>query len=100
MQVNTNYGLQGNSLSGFLNRSNIINEELVRSKKLGETLISENTDSSLNSENIVNKRERNFFKKMFPDSSLQIENHILFNRNGKTVNANSFSKGLLIDAAV
>lgn len=102
MQVNTNYDLfRSNYLNGDLpNRSVLKNDDLVRSKKLEETLTKDTSSDSLGKNTQLNTRERNFFKQMFPDSSLQIENHILFNRNGKTVNANSYSKGVLVDAAV
>lgn len=48
---------------------------------------------------IISPQEREFFVKMFPESSQKIENHILFNRNGK-VQSYSYAKGLIIDAKV
>lgn len=48
---------------------------------------------------IISQQEREFFVKMFPESSQKIENHILFNRNGK-VQSYSYAKGLIIDARV
>ncbi|MGB9771288.1 MAG: hypothetical protein ACPLX7_04830 [Candidatus Kapaibacteriota bacterium] len=48
---------------------------------------------------IISQQEREFFIKMFPESSQKIENHILFNRNGK-VQSYSYAKGLIIDAKV
>lgn len=48
---------------------------------------------------ILDQQEREFFIKMFPESSQKIENHVLFNRNGK-VQSYSYAKGLIIDAKV
>ncbi len=48
---------------------------------------------------IISQHEREFFVKMFPESSQKIENHVLFNRNGK-VQSYSYAKGLIIDARV
>jgi hypothetical protein len=102
MQINTNYDLyQRNYLDNDTSkRSEVKNEFIVRSKKLDETLAKEDVTNSFKSNIELNSKERNFFKQMFPESSLKIENHILFNRNGKTINANSYSKGQLVDAAV
>ncbi|MEJ5287171.1 MAG: hypothetical protein CH6_1279 [Candidatus Kapaibacterium sp.] len=48
---------------------------------------------------ILSPQEREFFVKMFPESSQKIENHVLFNRNGK-VQSYSYAKGLIVDAKV
>ncbi|ROL59569.1 hypothetical protein D9V87_04825 [Bacteroidetes/Chlorobi group bacterium MS-B_bin-24] len=48
---------------------------------------------------IISRQEREFFIKMFPESSNKIENHILFNRNGK-VQSYNYAKGTIIDARV
>ncbi|MDC1067594.1 hypothetical protein OAQ99_00390 [Candidatus Kapabacteria bacterium] len=102
MQINANYDLyKQNYLNGDLaNKSVLNNQDLVRSKKLEETLTKDNASDSLGKNSELNSKERNFFKQMFPESSMKIDNHILFNRNGKTVNANTYSKGMLVDAAV
>jgi hypothetical protein len=52
-----------------------------------------------NSDKIINSEERNFFVKMFPDSSAQIERHVLFNRNGR-LQVSSFSKGIFVDGKI
>ena len=52
-----------------------------------------------NSDKIINPEERNFFIKMFPDSSAQIERHVLFNRNGR-LQASNISKGMIIDGRI
>lgn len=49
-----------------------------------------------NTNKIITKRERNFFIRMFPENSRQIENHVLFNRNGKVQNY-SYRKGSIFD---
>lgn len=48
---------------------------------------------------LLTKRERDFFIKMFPDNSSQIENHVLFNRNGR-LQTQSYNKGLIVDSRV
>jgi len=49
--------------------------------------------------NIISRQERDFFIKMFPESSQKIENHVLFNRNGK-VQSYTYAKGMIVDAKV
>ncbi len=58
--------------------------------------ISQNEFKLDNTNNIITKRERNFFIRMFPENSRQIENHVLFNRNGKVQNY-SYKKGSIFD---
>lgn len=45
---------------------------------------------------VVTRTERNFFKNMFPESSDQIERHVLFNRNGR-IQAADITKGSIFD---
>ena len=45
---------------------------------------------------VVTRTERNFFKNMFPESSDQIERHVLFNRNGRIQSAD-IAKGSIFD---
>ncbi len=45
---------------------------------------------------LITSGERNFFKKLFPENSDQIDKHIVFNRNGKTSQFN-FAKGSIVD---
>ena len=52
-----------------------------------------------NSDKIINPEERNFFIKLFPDSSAQIERHVLFNRNGRLTQSN-ISKGIIVDGRI
>lgn len=58
--------------------------------------ISQNEFNFDNTNKIITKRERNFFIRMFPENSRQIENHVLFNRNGK-VQIYSYRKGSIFD---
>ena len=59
-----------------------------------------NAKSGANSGNtVITKKEREFFIKLFPDNSAQIEKHELFNRNGK-ITRQSFSKGAIVDWTV
>jgi hypothetical protein len=60
-----------------------------------ETSIKDN-NTNLQKNNTVTKKERDFFKNMFPDNSEQIENYVLFTRNGKLRSGN-LPKGVLID---
>lgn len=50
-------------------------------------------------ETILSDSEKNFFKKIFPESKETLDRHIVFNRNGK-VQSKSFSLGTLLDAKV
>ena len=52
-----------------------------------------------NLKDLVTPNERDFFIKMFPENSAQLENHVLFNRNGK-LQAVSPEKGLIVDGRV
>jgi hypothetical protein len=102
MQIDTNYDAYIARLNnGSVGNKQVQNGEgLVRSSKLNEALSKEEEHLDISNNANLSSRERNFFKNLFPESSLQIENHVLFNRNGKTLNANSFTKGMLVDAAV
>lgn len=67
----------------------------IRSQKLSNDIISKNINE-LDRNELISGKERNFFKSMFPDSSEQIENYILFNRNGQIQNA-AMVKGTIFD---
>jgi len=53
----------------------------------------------INPDKIITKQERKYFIKMFPESSAIIENHVLFNRNGK-VTSPQISKGMIVDGKI
>lgn len=61
--------------------------------------ISQENNILRNPNKLITSQERRFFKKMFPESAQQIENHILFNRNGK-VNTPAVTKGTIVDGRV
>lgn len=69
-----------------------IKDEIIISNK---NLISE----GINPEKVITKQERKYFIKMFPESSAIIENHVLFNRNGK-VTTPQISKGMIVDGKI
>lgn len=48
---------------------------------------------------ILSDNEKNFFKKIFPESSESLDRHVVFNRNGK-VQSKTFSLGTMLDAKV
>ena len=54
---------------------------------------------NFNPDKVITKQERKFFIKMFPESSEQLENHVLFNRNGRTQQTD-VRKGLIVDGKV
>lgn len=85
---------KSNGLNGLTINESIakVKDEIVLSK---ESLIG----NKINPEKIITKQERKFFIKMFPESSAVIENHILFNRNGKVTNP-QISKGMIVDGKV
>ena len=58
-----------------------------------------NTKSNNVDNSVLTKKERTFFMKLFPENSAQIEQHELFNRNGKLTKT-SFSKGTILDWTV
>jgi hypothetical protein len=48
---------------------------------------------------LLTRNEREFFIKLFPQNSEQIENHVLFNRQGRTQSHN-IQKGMIVDGRV
>ncbi len=67
----------------------------VRSQRLNSDIVTKNINK-LDQEELISGNERNFFKSMFPDSSDQIENYTLFNRNGQIQNV-ATNKGTIFD---
>jgi len=72
-KVNTNNKVKSNS------NNEIINDKLTN--------------------NLLTKRERNYFKKLFPESGEIIDKHILFNRNAKIQNIET-AKGIFVDGKI
>ncbi|TNE34149.1 hypothetical protein EP342_03170 [bacterium] len=48
---------------------------------------------------ILSDNEKNFFKKIFPESKETLDRHVVFNRNGR-VQSKTFSLGTMLDAKV
>lgn len=55
--------------------------------------------SETSDENLISRSERDFFIKMFPQNSEQLEKHVVFNRQGR-IQTNNVSKGSIIDGRV
>ncbi|MGQ9819214.1 MAG: hypothetical protein ACUVQ1_04730 [Candidatus Kapaibacteriales bacterium] len=82
----------------------LINQNLQNSKIIPKQDLKNNRQDQLsltlqNKNEIITKQERYFFVKLFPESAQKLENHILFNRNGRLLNG-SLPKGAIIDARV
>ncbi|NLO19057.1 MAG: hypothetical protein GX121_04145 [Ignavibacteria bacterium] len=86
----SNY-LYGTEYSNSIKSNNI--EKLSRENDKQDKLTVSNHNE------LITKKERQFFIKLFPESSEQIQNHVLFNRNGKVQNYN-LTKGSLLDSRV
>ncbi len=54
---------------------------------------------TVSSNNVISKSERQYFAKLFPENSVQIEKHILFNRKGKLHSVN-LNTGVLFDKKI
>ena len=67
----------------------------LRSEQLNNDIVSRSINK-LDENELISGNERNFFKSMFPNSSEQIENYTLFNRNGQLHNA-AVNKGTIFD---
>jgi hypothetical protein len=75
-----------------LQKNNVVNQD----KNLtGENQYLQN----FNPDKVITKQERKFFIKMFPESSEQLEKHVLFNRNGRTQQT-EVRKGMIVDGRV
>ncbi|MFP4528267.1 MAG: hypothetical protein ACLFQX_06930 [Candidatus Kapaibacterium sp.] len=48
---------------------------------------------------LLSRSEREFFIKLFPENSEQIENHVLFNRQGR-MQSHNINKGMIVDGRV
>ncbi|HPD33917.1 MAG TPA: hypothetical protein PKV40_06215 [Candidatus Kapabacteria bacterium] len=89
------------------------NYQINSDEKLNEESINTNTDtknketiSKLNQsyinklsngqDELLSQNERDYFMELFPDRKELIENHIVFNRNGK-ISQSNLSKGIILD---
>ena len=48
---------------------------------------------------ILSKNERDFFIKLFPENSEQLENHTLFNQSGR-LQTPGINKGMIVDGRI
>jgi len=58
-----------------------------------------NTLNNVDTSKIITKQERQYFKRLFPESSDLIERHVLFNRNAK-MQSPAISKGMIVDGKI
>ena len=68
----------------------------IEDKSKTDKTFDQQTQTLKNQEKIITETEREFFMNLFPENSQQIENHILFNRNGRIMMP-SISKGSILD---
>ncbi len=69
------------------------------SEKAAKAVQKADAASVADTDTLITKKERDFFIKMFPENSAQLEKHVLFNRNGK-ISAAGVSKGQIIDGRI
>ena len=81
--------------TGRVDRKNNISElDFPKKEQLREF-----NDKVNEPDTILSDNEKQFFKKIFPESKESLDRHVVFNRNGK-VQSKSFSLGTLLDAKV
>lgn len=80
-------------------QSAIIKSSEIKLNSAADMIQSKSSSTSAGAKEIVSKSERNYFMKLFPQNSAQLERHEIFNRNGK-VSSQSFNKGKLVDFTV
>lgn len=51
------------------------------------------------SKDLISNSEKEYFKELFPDSSRQIDSHVVFNSRGG-LQANNVRKGVILDTVV
>lgn len=78
------------NLRKTVNDNNVAPGKPVRNESAAEAKL-ESEDE------IITRKERDFFIQMFPQSSEQLEKHVVFNRNGK-LQTSVFGKGRLVDS--
>ncbi len=99
MNVSAIKAYQDNNSASRVAKSAIIKSGELNSNSAANMIQSKSSSNSAGSREIVSKSERNYFMKLFPQNSAQIERHEIFNRNGK-VSTQSFNKGRLVDFTV
>ena len=89
--------LKNNSVANKLQETK--NSNVINSEKLDSELKNLAQSKLGSPEKIITTNERNFFKELFPENSLQIENHTLFTRNGRLQTLGQ-QKGTIIDGRI
>ena len=75
------------------------NNSTDRLSKQEESRKENNTVSLKTESNLITRKERDYFIKMFPENQHQLEKHVVFNSQGR-IQTHSYSKGLIIDGRV
>ncbi len=87
-------------LANTLKRTVAINSSEKKTNSAADMIGTKSSSTSAGAaREIVSKSERNYFMKLFPQNSAQIERHEIFNRKGK-ISSQSFNKGKLVDFTV
>ena len=86
--------IYNNDSEGIASKSRVNQSDAPQKQKLAEF-----NDKVNQPDTILSDNEKNFFKKMFPESTASLDRHVVFNRNGK-VQSKAFSLGTLLDAKV
>ncbi|MCB0701140.1 MAG: hypothetical protein R2863_10780 [Candidatus Kapaibacterium sp.] len=86
--------IYNNNSEGIASKSRVNKTNSPQKQKLEEF-----NDKVNQPDTILSDNEKNFFKKMFPESSASLDRHIVFNRNGK-VQSKTFALGTMLDAKV
>lgn len=87
-------------LANTLKRTVAINSSEKKTNSAADMIGTKSSSTSAGAaREIVSKSERNYFMKLFPQNSAQIERHEIFNRKGK-ISSQSFNKGRLVDFTV
>ena len=97
----------GNTVTQDLDKS--LRQAIITTKDVNNIRPAEKSDidnvaknellKNFDPDKIVTQKERRFFIKMFPESSEQLEKHVLFNRSGRLATPN-ISKGSIVDGRV
>jgi len=101
VQISTELSTYGRGVldSKVQNKLNTEKSGLVRSNELNKAIASSEATGLSSSESLISKSERNFFKKMFPESAPVIDNYVLFNSSGRLTSP-EINKGAYVDAWV
>lgn len=92
------YGIQEQSYTR--DRESRVNREPSESKATVDPEIIRSFQDRLSEQKeLISSSEKQFFKELFPDSSQQIDSHVVFNRSGR-IQSNNVRKGVILDTVV